>query len=73
MDVACENSERNLVSLATQNPPPVIITQNFDPTVPEAALREAGYDGDTYRMRTTGDRNLFTVWTNESAVDAGTA
>ena len=72
MDVSCENSERNLASLASQNPPPVIITQNFDPTVPEAALREAGYTGDTYRMRTTGDRNRFTMWTNEAAIDNGT-
>jgi len=73
MDVQCENSERNLESLTTQNPPPVIITQNFDPTVPEAELRAAGYEGNTYRMRTTGDRNRFTVWTNEDAVDNGTA
>jgi uncharacterized protein (TIGR03663 family) len=73
MDVGCENSERNLQSLATQNPPPVIITQDFDPTVPEATLQEAGYEGETYRMRTTGDRNRFTVWTNEDAVGNGTA
>lgn len=73
MDVNCENSDRNLASLASQNPPPVIITQNFDPTVPEAALREAGYEGETYRMRTTGDSNRFTLWTNEAAVDNGTA
>jgi len=73
MDVDCENSERNLESLASQRPPPVIITQDFDPTVPEAELRAAGYEGETYRMRTTGDANLFTVWTNEAAVDNGTA
>jgi len=73
MDVSCENSERNLVSLTRQNPPPVVITQNFDPTVPEAELEAAGYESDTYRIRTTGDRNVFTVWTNESAVDNGTA
>ncbi len=73
MDVTCENSERNLESLLRQSPPPVIITQDFDPTVPEAALTDAGYEGNTHRMRTTGDRNLFTVWTNEDAVDNGTA
>ncbi|MDS0282994.1 flippase activity-associated protein Agl23 [Haloarcula onubensis] len=73
MDVDCENEERNLASLARQQPPPVIITQNFDPTVPEDRLRAAGYEGDTYRMRTTGDRNLFTVWTNEAVVDNSTA
>ena len=73
IDVQCENSERNLESLATQNTPPVIITQEFDPTVPESELRAAGYEGDTHRMRTSGDRNLVTVWTNEDAVDNGTA
>ena len=73
MDVDCENRERNLESLARQNQPPVIITQDFDPTVPTAELEAAGYEGDTYRLRTTGDRNRFTVWTNEAAVDNGTA
>ena len=73
MDISCENSERNLASLASQNPPPVILTQDFDPTVPAADLRAAGYEGDSYRMRTTGDRNLFTVWTNEAAVSNETA
>jgi len=73
MDVGCENSERNLGTLVEQNQPPVIITQNFDPTVPEEALQEAGYEGESYRLRTTGDRNVFTVWTNEDAVDEGTA
>ncbi|MBX0303641.1 flippase activity-associated protein Agl23 [Haloarcula salinisoli] len=73
MDVDCENSERNLESLADQRTSPVIITQNFDPTVPEEELRAAGYEGESYRLRTTGDRNVFTVWTNEDAVDNGTA
>jgi uncharacterized protein (TIGR03663 family) len=69
MDVTCENSERNLQSLVRQDPPPILITQEFDPTVPRATLTEAGYEGETYRMRTTGDRNLFTVWTNEAYAD----
>jgi len=73
MDVQCENSDRNLASLTTQNPPPVIITQQFDPTVPRAQLNASGYESETHRMRTTGDRNLFTVWTNEAAVGNGTA
>ncbi|WP_262178421.1 flippase activity-associated protein Agl23 [Haloarcula laminariae] len=73
MDVQCENNERNLESLLRQSPPPVIITQDFDPTVPEAALEAAGYENETHRMRTTGERNLFTVWTNEDAVGNETA
>ncbi|MDS0259161.1 TIGR03663 family protein [Haloarcula sp. S1CR25-12] len=73
MDVNCENNERNLESIVRNDPPPVLITQNFDPTVPRAQLEAADYDGDTYRMRTTGQRNRFTVWTNEAYVGNGTA
>jgi len=69
MDVRCENDERNLDAIVAQEPPPVVITQSFDETVPAQRLSAAGYDGETHRMRTTGQRNDFVVWTNEDAVN----
>lgn len=73
LNVNCENSVRNMVSLASRDPPPVIITQTFDPTVPETALKEAGYERETHRMRTSGESNQITVWIKDTAVDNGTA
>ena len=73
MDVTCENDRTNLGSLARTAPPPVVITQDFDTTAPEARLQTEGYNGETYRMRTRGARNQFTVWTyNDSADNATT-
>jgi len=69
MDVACENDQTNLGSRAEQAQPPVIITQDFDTTVPQARLETAGYTGETYQMRTSGTRNHFTVWTYNDSAD----
>jgi predicted membrane-bound mannosyltransferase len=69
MDVTCENDRTNLGALARETQPPVIITQEFDTTVPTARLETNGYTGDTYRMRTSGSRNRFTVWTHEDGAD----
>jgi len=66
MDVTCENEATNLNSLARLEQPPILITQNFDETVPQSQLEAAGYSGESYRLRTSGDRNVFTVWTHET-------
>ena len=71
MDVECENTDRNLTTMLREDPPPVVVTQSFDPTVPEMRLEAAGYEGETYRMRTSGGRNRFTVWTNPEYADTG--
>jgi uncharacterized protein (TIGR03663 family) len=68
VDVACENDQLNLGTRAQEAKPPIIITQNFDTTVPQARLETAGYEGESYMLRTSGERNRLTVWRyNESA------
>ena len=69
MDVTCENDQTNLGALARETQPPVIITQEFDTTVPSARLETNGYTGETYQMRTSGSRNRFTVWIHEGGAD----
>jgi uncharacterized protein (TIGR03663 family) len=69
MDVTCENDATNLGSRVAADPSPVVITQNFDTTVPQARLETSGYSGTTYQMRTSGTRNRFTVWIYDENAD----
>lgn len=62
MNVRCENDQVNLTSRAQVRTPPVIITQEPDPTVPRTQLKTAGYSGKQYLIRTDGSSNIITVW-----------
>ncbi|WP_276278769.1 hypothetical protein [Haloarcula regularis] len=66
VQTACENSPTALGVTAMTERPPMIITQDYDSTVPKERLRENGYTGETYRLRTSGYKNVFTVWVHES-------
>ena len=72
MDVNCENDDTNLGAVIREDPPPIVITQNFDTTVPQARLETTGYTGESYRMRTSGSRNEFTVWTYDETAPNST-
>ncbi|WP_254278984.1 flippase activity-associated protein Agl23 [Haloarcula marina] len=72
-EVACENQQSALGLRLRQNTPPIVITQEYDSTVPTDRLRAAGYSGESYMMRTSGYKNSFTVWTHESYAANGTA
>jgi len=73
MDVECENRQSSLGETAMEEQPPVIVTQTFDTTVPSQRLEVAGYTGEEYRMRTSGSRNVITVWTHEDGTDNTTS
>ena len=66
VQTACENSPTALGVTAMTDRPPMILTQDYDSTVPKERLRENGYTGKTYRLRTSGYKNVFTVWVHES-------
>ena len=66
VSAVCENSPTALGVAAMTERPPMIITQDFDSTVPRERLRDNGYTGETYRLRTSGYKNVFTVWVHES-------
>jgi len=67
MDVDCENRAGALGDRLGDDGPPIVITQQYDSTVPGDRLEAAGYEGTGHRMRTSGSRNLVTVWIHESA------
>ncbi|WP_135304502.1 flippase activity-associated protein Agl23 [Haloarcula amylovorans] len=71
--VACENGATALGTRLQQNQPPIVITQEFDSTAPRDRLQAAGYENETYSMRTSGYKNVFTVWTHEEYVRNETA
>jgi len=72
MDVDCENRQSSLGETAMEDQPPVIITQTFDTTVPSQRLEVAGYSDEEYQMRTSGSRNVVTVWTLEDSANNST-
>lgn len=67
MDVDCENQPAALGETISDDGPPIVITQQYDSTVPQDRLEAAGYEGSTHLMRTHGDQNLVTIWIHESA------
>ena len=70
VSVSCANSPSGLSARLLQEQPPVVITQQFDGTVPSERLQENGYTGRTHNLRTSGYRNVFTVWVHESYRDS---
>jgi uncharacterized protein (TIGR03663 family) len=66
MDVRCLNDDTTLSDRVTENRPPILITQEFDPTVPEARLEASGYSSESYLMRTFGSKNRVTIWTRDT-------
>jgi len=63
--VSCENGPAALSARLQTSPPPIVITQQYDTTVPRDRLERAGYEPRTHRMRTSGYKNVFTVWIHE--------
>lgn len=59
-DVACVQDGSELTAQVQSNPPPVIITQDSDTTVPTAVL-ERSYTGTTYEMRAWGKETTFWI------------
>jgi len=72
IDTTCENDATNLGARLRETQPPIVITQDFDTTVPQARLETAGYTGESYLMRTHGSHNQFTVWTYDESADNST-
>ena len=59
-DVDCSREQSQLTDRIQSNPPPVIITQDRDATVPTDAL-EASYTGTTYEMRAWDKDTTFWI------------
>lgn len=68
-DVECERDEGALADRIATNPPPVVITQDADATVPTEAL-ESAYVGSSYELRTYGTDTTF--WIRTDLVDGPT-
>ncbi len=64
-DVSCADDSGNLTQRIESNPPPMIITQDADSTVPTGAL-ESAYEGESYEMRTYGKETTFWVLENRT-------
>jgi uncharacterized protein (TIGR03663 family) len=59
-DVGCSRDQSQLASRVDSNPPPVIITQDQDSTVPTNVL-EQSYTGTSYEMRAWGKDTTFWI------------
>ncbi|SFR94132.1 TIGR03663 family protein [Halomicrobium zhouii] len=68
VQVNCSRERAQLESRIQSNPPPVIITQDDDTTVPTGAL-ESSYTGTTYEMRAWGKETTF--WIHEDVQTEG--
>lgn len=62
VDVDCERESENLTDRVGTDPPPMIITQDRDTTVPTDHL-EQSYEGTSYEMRAWGTDT--TIWVHE--------
>lgn len=68
--VACERDPSHLRNRVQETPPPMIISMAADSTVPDAALRDAGYVRYERQMRSRGYETEF--WIHQDWAPGGT-